>query len=106
MQLAPDVGVGGTGARIDARHASVADGGEDHRDHRDEHSGDDVPLTCVGERAVSGHGRSGLDDDDAVENEVPKAESALQTGGGCAAYCRSRHCLSLKSQVSSFKYPG
>ncbi len=92
MDLAPDIGVRRARAGIDARHASVADGGEHHRDHADEDAGDHLSLAGVGEDAVAGHRRGGLDDDDAVHHQVPQAEGAFQTGrgggvpGGCARH--------------------
>ena len=42
IDLLADVGEGGAGARVGARHAAVADGGEQHRHHGDEDGGDDV----------------------------------------------------------------
>jgi len=81
VELAADVGVGGAGAGIDARHASVADGGEEHGHHGDEDGGDDVAACNVTDHTVDSHGRCGLDDDDAVDDEVPKLQGAAEAGG-------------------------
>ena len=74
VDLLADVGEGGPGAGIGARHAAVADGGEQHGHHGDQDGGDDVAAAAIAEHAEDGHRRRGLDDDDAVEDQVPETE--------------------------------
>ena len=81
MELLADVGEGGARAGIDARHAPVAEGGEQHREHADEDRGDDVATRFRAHHAEDAHRGDGLDDDDAVEDEVPERERATQARG-------------------------
>src|SRR6185312_3209650 len=74
-----DIRVGGAGAGIDAGHASVADGGEQHRHHSTEDRSNHVATSGVIDHAVDAHGRSGLKDDDAVEKQVPELEGPAQS---------------------------
>jgi hypothetical protein len=78
MDLLADVGEGRSGARIDARHSPVADGGEQHRHHRDQDGGGDVAVTALRQHAVARHRRHRLDDDDAVKDEIAEGERALE----------------------------
>jgi len=64
---------------VNARHAPIADGGEEHRDHRQQNDCDDVTAGFLVEDAEDGHRRGGLDEDDAVEDQIPKAQCALQS---------------------------
>jgi len=73
---------GRTGARIGACHAAVADSREEHAHHGDENGGDHVAMTAIAERAKGRHRCHRLNDDDAVQNQVPERESAPQTGRG------------------------
>ena len=88
MDFFADVGVSGPGAGIDAGHPAIANGGEEHRDHGDEDGGDDVATRGVADDAVNAHGRGGLNDDDAVEDEVVKLERAAEAG--CVRVGRGR----------------
>src|SRR5205085_12323176 len=81
MKLAADVSKSRAGARVSARHASVADGGEKHGHHGDEDGGDYVAARLGAHHTEAGHGRGGLHDDDAVEKQVPQAEGAVESGG-------------------------
>ena len=89
MQLAPYIRVRRPRAGIHPRHAAVAHGRKNHGDHRDQNGRDHVSLAGVAEYAISGHGRRGLNDDDAVKNQVPKRERSAQTWSGMGS-CRGR----------------
>jgi len=39
-----DIGIGGTSGRIQRAHATVADGGDKHREERDQNDGDEVAV--------------------------------------------------------------
>ena len=43
--------------------------------------GDHVASAGIAENAISGHGRGGLDHDDAVQNQVPKRERSAKAQG-------------------------
>jgi hypothetical protein len=60
-----------------AGHASIANGGEQHGDHGDEDGGDDMAVRDLADDAEGRHGGGGLDEDDAVEDEVPEAEGGV-----------------------------
>jgi hypothetical protein len=68
MQLATHVGIGRTSAGIDARHAAVAHRRENHGDHGDQDGCDYVSLASVAKNTVSWHGRSRLNNNNAVED--------------------------------------
>ena len=115
MQFAPYIGVGRAGAGIDARHPSITHCGENHRDHRDQDGGDHVSSAGVAENAVGGHGRGGLDHDDAVQNQVPKRQRSAKPGSGGGrsngrewlpfpriGLCRVQRCQLLKRFRTSF----
>ena len=95
MDLAPDVGVGGPGAGIGPRHAAIADGREQHGAHGDQDGGDDVPARLLAHHAEQRHGRGGLDQDDAVEDQVPQTQGTPQVG---FLLRRTRHRKSIVSQ--------
>ena len=59
MDHLPDVGVSGTGARIHAGHASVADRGEKHGDHGHQNRGDHVAAGYFLTTPKSGMGAVG-----------------------------------------------
>ena len=80
VDLFGDVAEGGTGARIDARHASITDCGKEHGDHADQDGGDDVAAGDVADDAVDAHRGRGLDDDDAVGDKVPELQRAFELG--------------------------
>ncbi len=84
MNFLRDVGERRTRAGIRARHAAVADAGEEHRHHRDENRGNDVPASTLAENAENRHRRDRLDDDHAVQNQIPKRECAPETGSRAA----------------------
>ena len=76
IQFLADVGVSGTGGRIRTSHFAVADGSEEHGDHGDKDGGDHVTARVVADDAVNAHGRDGLNNDDADDDEVPETEDA------------------------------
>ena len=78
MDFLSDIGVGGSGTGIDARHAAIADGGEQHRHHGDQNRGHDVAVRGVADHAIDAHGRGRLDDDHADENEIPQGQRAAK----------------------------
>ncbi len=80
MDFACDVGVGGSGERISAGHAAIADGGKQHGEHGDENSGDDMAAAGVAHGAEGRHGRGGLHHDDAHDEQLREAEGARELG--------------------------
>src|SRR5579859_4812071 len=107
MQLAADVRISRTRAGIDARHASVTHGGEDHRDHRNQNGRDHVPLAGIAKDTVGGHGRRGLNHDDAVKNEIPKSKRAAKPGsghrGGGGSFHESGYWIMRRAEMSMLK---
>ncbi len=81
MDLLADVGERGPGAGVRARHAAIADRRQQHGHHGDEDGGDDVALAAFVQHAEDGHRRHRLDDDDAVEDQVPQRQRALEALG-------------------------
>ncbi len=89
IQFAADVGVHRTGGGIDAGHAAEADGGDGHRDHREQKSRDGVAVRknlAFTEERDGGDGRS---ENDAVVDQVPEAQRALEMRfpGCCGLRC-------------------
>jgi hypothetical protein len=82
MQFAPHIGISRTRAGIHTRHASITHGRENHGDHGDQNRRDHMSLAGVAENSICRHGRGGLDDDDAVKDQVPKRERAAKPGRG------------------------
>ena len=72
------VGVSRAGGRVERRHASVTDGGEQHRHAADEHRIDGVAKRQLLGHAEQRHHGDGLNEDHAVEHQVPEAEHAAQ----------------------------
>jgi hypothetical protein len=68
VDLLSNVSEGGPCAGIRSGHASIADRGEQHRDHGNENRGDYVAAPAVAEHAKHRHRRDRLDDDNAVKN--------------------------------------
>ena len=68
MNFLADIGISRTGARIDARHFAVRDGGKKHADHGKQNRGDHVTAGGIVDDAVYAHGRDGLNDDDANDD--------------------------------------
>ena len=81
MQFAAHIGIGRAGAGIHPRHAAVAHGGEYHGDHRDQNRSDHMALAGVAEDSIRGHGRRGLDHNDAVHDQIPERERSPQARG-------------------------
>ena len=78
IQSTPHVGVGGASRRVQRRHTSITDGRQQYGYHPGQDGRDRVAereLLCYAEK---GQGRNGLNEDDAVENKVPKREDAPQ----------------------------
>ena len=82
VNLLAYVGECRSGARVDPRHTSVAEGGKQHTHHRDQDGCYHVTMPAVAEHAVDRHGSDGLNDDDAVEDQVPQSEGTFQASGG------------------------
>src|SRR5579871_5922136 len=68
--------------RIKCAHASVTDCGDQHADQHDQDDGDEVPVRQLLRDAVQGHRRNGLNEDDAIKNQVPKGQSTSKPGNG------------------------
>ena len=79
MDLRPDIGERRAGAGISPSHLPVADRSKQHGHHRDEDGGDRMAVRALAHHSVNRHRRGRLDHDHAVENEVPKPESATET---------------------------
>src|ERR1700733_10862538 len=85
MDLPADIEERRAAVRVDTCHAAVAYGREQHCYHREQDGGDDVPARFVVDDSKAGHGGRGLDEDDAVEDEVAEAQAtpeACRLGGG------------------------
>ena len=82
MNFLRNVGKRRARAGIRARHASVADAGEEHGDHGNQDRGDDMSVAAFGEHAEYGHRRDRLNHDHAVQNQIPERERAAQAGSG------------------------
>ena len=74
MDFLADVKESRAAVRIDARHAAVADRGEEHRDHGEQNDRDDVSARFCVEDAEDRHRCSGLNEDDSVEDQIPEAQ--------------------------------
>jgi len=81
MDFPADIKEGRAPVGIDAGHAAIADGGEHHGHHGQQNHRDHVPPRNIVEHAEHRHGRRGLDENDAVEHQVPEAQAALQANG-------------------------
>src|SRR5260221_14747653 len=82
VEALADVRVGRSGSWIQRAHASVADGGDEHGEQRDQNNGDKVPVGKFLRHTIQRNWRDGLDENDAVENQVPKRERAAKPGRG------------------------
>src|SRR5580704_12597729 len=78
MNLFADIEESRAAVRIDARHAPIADRGKKHGYHSEQNHSDDVATRHVIKNAEDTHGRRGLNENDAVKHQVPKAQTALQ----------------------------
>jgi hypothetical protein len=91
MQFLSDVGERGAGARVRARHASVADRRQEHGAHADQNRGDDVAAGFLADDAVNAHRRNRLDQDDAVEDQIPQRERPPEVRRGVSRCELSGH---------------
>ena len=87
--------------RIDARHASVADGGEEHGHHCQQDHRDYVPARFLVENAEHRHRRRRLDQDDPVEDQVPESQGALQSDGFGLRGRGGRHSVPQRAATSA-----
>lgn len=78
VELLGDVAEGGARTRVDASHAPITDGGEQHGYHRDKDRGDHMSVGNIADYTVDAHGSRGLDDDDAVYDEMPQLQGTLE----------------------------
>ena len=97
IQSTPHVGVGGASRRVQRRHASITDGRQQYGYHPRQDGRNRVAereLLCYAEK---GQGRNGLNEDNAIENEVPKREDAPQPRARDAPCvdlnCRLNHAI-------------
>ncbi len=81
IDFLPDVSERRAGAGIGARHASVAEGGEQHGNHGDQQRGDDVAASAIAQHSEDGHRGDRLNYNDSVKNQIAKRECAPQTWG-------------------------
>ncbi len=106
IKAAANVCVSRTGGRIKAGHAAVAPGGEHHRRQRDENRHDDVAEGSLVGRPEYPDRSNRLDQHDAIEDQVAKAEDAAEPGRRLAI-CRagrrrgggSRHWVVLHPEI-------
>src|SRR5579864_8736560 len=103
MDLLADVSESGARAGIGSCHAAVADRGEKHCDHGDENCCDHVAVRRFTHHAKGWHGCSRLDDDDPVEDEVPKAQGTPQLD--CVTRAYSACSPQLISNLVSWQAP-
>ena len=80
MNFGSDVSKRRTGAGVGPRHAPIADGREQHGDHRNQNGSDRMAVRTLAHHPVNRHGSRGLNDDHPVEDQIPKAESAAEAG--------------------------
>ena len=78
VDAAPHVGVSRSRRRVQCRHASVADRREQHGQGADQDGRNRMAEREVLRHAEEGYGGDGLDQDQAVEHQVPEAEHAAQ----------------------------
>ena len=67
VETAGDVGVSGSGHRVDQGHTTVADGRDHHGHHRHQYGGHRVAVRSLLEQSENGHRRYDLHDDHAVD---------------------------------------
>jgi hypothetical protein len=63
-------------AGVDPRHPAVADRGKQHGDHGDEDGCDDMSPGGIADHAIDTHRCGGLNDDNAVKNQMAKFQRA------------------------------
>src|SRR5438309_1501522 len=78
IQSLPHIRISRTCRWIERRHAPVADSGNQHGEHGDQNDGGKVPIGKFLSHSIKRHRRDGLNEDDAIEDEVPKSENALE----------------------------
>ena len=81
IQSLPHIRISRTCRWIERRHAPVADSGNQHGEHGDQNDGGKVPIGKFLSHSIKRHRRDGLNQDDAIEDEVPKSENALEPVG-------------------------
>jgi len=89
-----DVGEGRAGTGIGARHAAIADGGEQHCHHGDQDRRNDVPVSAVAEHTKHRHRRDRLNHDHSIQNQVPKGKRAPQAREVSGRVCSRTHSRS------------
>src|SRR6185437_8723156 len=104
VELLGDIRKGRAGARINARHAAVADGREEHRNHCNGDGRDNVPVGKIADDTVDAHRRRGLDDDDAVDDQVPQLQGALQLRSLPGSRCDLFHRLTPIEGIQAKRY--
>ena len=70
--------IGRARGRIERTHAAVTDRRDQHGKQRDQDNGDEVPVRKFLRDAIKRNGGDRLDEHDAVEDQVPKAQNAFQ----------------------------
>src|ERR1039457_491486 len=77
-----DVCVGRSSGRVQRSHASIADRRDQHGEQRDQNNGDKVAVGEFLRHAIERNRRDRLDENDAVENQIPKRERAAEPRRG------------------------
>ena len=86
-----DISAGRTGGRVGVRHASITHGSQYHGEHSNEDRGGDVAMRHGSHYAKRRQRGRRLNDDYAVDEEVPKREYASDAARSfCRGDCRHR----------------
>ncbi len=97
MDLLGHIGERRTRTRVGSRHAAVGNAGEEHSHHGDQDGGHHVPVPALAEHAENRHGRDRLNDDHAVENQIPQRQRPPQARRSVG------HYRSITAQGRSFR---
>lgn len=104
IQTSSHISVGGTGDGIQTGHAPVARSREHHGHHGNQDRGDHVPIRQLLAYTEEGNGGNGLDDDDTVEDQIPKSEDSAQARyGRLFSHCLNHKAVPLQRESNSIK---
>src|SRR5207244_12803032 len=69
------------------RNAPRAESGKQHGEHGDQDDGCKVPIRELLCHAIEGYGRNRLNENNAVKDQIPKSENALEPWGRNSRSC-------------------
>ena len=102
-----DVSVGRSGLRIERAHAPITDSSDQHSDQHDQDDGDEMPVGKLLRYAIERHRRNRLNEDDAVEDKVPKGERTTKARyarrSGSRGFHRSGYWIMDEQKMSILK---